>query len=144
MWEEFHLKWLEDGNEILVVIFEMLTKGLINQTLEDVSEFLNFELDRKRLSCTVKYSEGSFRRKEKCFKKRVPILPNNNLAKDDSLMSNASSMYENYTNDIFTIRQKTTINLAILNVNQAIIKRGFSPLPISDYQSTVIRLGLCL
>ena len=143
MWEEFHLKWLEEGNEIMIVIFEMLTKGLLNQTLEDVSEFLNFEFDSNRLSCTIKYSEGRFHRKEKCIRKRVPTLRRNNSAKDNIILNNNSSLYENNTNDIFTTQQKKKINLAIWNVNEAIIKRGLTPLPLSDYQSTVISLSLC-
>jgi len=141
MWEEFHLKWLEEGNEIMIVVFEMLTKVSLNQTLEDISEFLNFEFDSKRLSCTIKHSEGRFHRKQKCIRKRVPTFRKNNLAKDDNILSN--SLYEKNTNDIFTIQQKKKINLAIWNVNEAIIGRGLTPLPLSDYQNTVISLSLC-
>ena len=143
MWEEFHLTWLEEGNEIMIVVFEMLTKGSLNQTLEDVSEFLNFEFDRKRLSCTIKHSEGRFHRKEKCIRKRVPTLRKNNPAKDDNILNNTSSLFQNNTNDIFTAQQKKKINLAIWNVNEAIIKRSLTPLPLSDYQNTVISLNLC-
>ena len=113
----------------MVVVFEMLTNGFLKQTLEDVSNFLNFELDRKRLNCIIRNSEGSFHRKKKCYNK--------------DLLRNISNLYENTTNDIFTTQQKEKVNKAILNVNEAIIKRGLTPLPLSDYQSTVIRLSLC-
>ena len=141
MWEEFHLKWLEEGNEIMIVVFEMLTKVSLNQTLEDVSEFLNFEFDSKRLSCTIKHSEGRFHRKEKCIRKRVPGVRTKKVAKDDIILSSIS--YQNNTNDIFTTEQKHKINLAIRNVNDAITTRGLTPLPLSDYENTVIRLSLC-
>jgi hypothetical protein len=113
----------------MIVIFEKLTNGFLNRTLEDVSKFLNIEFDRKRLSCIIKHSEGSFHREKKCFKK--------------TSLRNTSNLYENTTNDIFTTQQKEKINMAILNVNEAITKRGLTPLPLSDYQSTVIRLSLC-
>ena len=71
----------------------------------------------------------------------MPTLRKNNLAKDDNILSN--SLYEKNTNDIFTIQQKKKINLAIWNVNEAIIGRGLTPLPLSDYQNTVISLSLC-
>ena len=141
MWEEFHLKWIDEGNEIMIIIFEQLAKGLLNQTLEDISEFLNFEFDKNRLSCTVKYSEGRFHRKEKCIRKRVPAVRTKKVAKDDIILS--GSLYQNNTNDIFTSEQKHKINLAIRNVNDAITTRGLSPLPLSDYENTVIRLSLC-
>ena len=145
MWEEFHLKWLDEGNDIMIVIFEMLTKrGMLNKTLEEVSEFLNFEYDSNRLSCTIKHSEGRFHRKEKCIRKRVPTLRKNKRAKDDiMLISSTNISNENNTNDIFTPQQKKKINLAIWNVNEAIIGRGLTPLPLSDYQNTVISLSLC-
>ena len=145
MWEEFHLKWLDEGNDIMIVIFEMLTKGgTLSKTLEEVSEFLNFEYDRNRLSCTIKHSEGRFHRKEKCIRKRVPTLRKNKRAKDDIMLIRSTNISnENNTNDIFTPQQKKKINLAIWNVNEAIIKRGLTSLPLSDYENTVIRLNLC-
>ena len=146
MWEEFHLTWLEEGNDIMIVIFEQLTKkGFLNQTLEQLSEFLNFEFDENRLSCTIKHSEGSFHRKEKCIRrKRLPTNIIKTRNQDIILNSDFNNSIGNETaNDIFTNQQKDKINLAIRNVNDAINKRGLTPLPLSDYENTVIRLNLC-
>ena len=148
MWEEFHLTWLEEGNDIMIVIFEQLTKkDFLNQTLEELSEFLNFEFDENRLSCTIKHSEGRFHRKEKCIRKRVPAanVRRKNVANKDIIPSFELSNSNGYNsaNDIFTSQQKDKINLAIRNVNDAINKRGLTPLPLSDYENTVIRLNLC-
>ena len=146
MWEEFHLTWLEEGNDIMIVIFEQLTKkGFLNQTLEQLSEFLNFEFDENRLSCTIKHSEGRFHRKEKCIRrKRLPTNIIKTRNQDIILNSDFNNSIGNETaNDIFTNQQRDKINLAIRNVNDAINKRGLTPLPISDYENTVIRLNLC-
>ena len=147
MWEEFHLTWLEEGNDIMIIIFEQLTKiDFLNQTLEQISEFLNFEFDENRLSCTVKHSEGRFHRKQKCIRrKRLPANRVINVANKDIIPSSEfnNSIGNDTANDIFTNQQKGKINLAIRNVNEAINKRGLTPLPLSDYENTVIRLNLC-
>ena len=119
----------------MIVVFEMLTNGCLNRTLEEVSKFLNFEFDRKRLSCIIKHSEGSFHRKKKGYTK--------NWLRKLTRTSNTRNVYENTINDTFTTQQKVKINMAILNVNEAIIKRELTPLPLSDNQSTVISLSLC-
>ena len=148
MWEEFHLTWLTEGNDIMIIIFEQLTKkDFLHQTLEELSEFLNFEFDENRLSCTIKHSEGRFHRKQKCIRrKRLPVVHKNNVANKDMISSfefNNSIAKDTEANDIFTSQQKDKINLAIRNVNDAINKRGLTPLPLSDYENTVIRLNLC-
>ena len=143
MWEEFHLKWLQEGNDVMVIIFEHLTdKSLLDQTLKDISLFLNFELDENRLECTIKHSEGRFHRKGKCIgrKKALPVKTKKVANEDNTIFSSA---LPNNTNDIFTSKQKQEINLAIRNVNEAIINRDLTQLPLSDYENTVIRLNLC-
>ena len=145
MWEEFHLKWLEEGNDIMIVIFEHLTnKELLHQTLDEISTFLNFASDENRLMCTINHSEGRFHRKEKCIRKKRVVaaaVRAKNVSKDDVVSS--SSFTNDNVNDIFTSQQKRKINQAIKNVNDAIVKRDLTPLPIDDYKNTVIRLNLC-
>ena len=146
MWEEFHLKWLEEGNDIMIVIFEHLTnKELLHQTLDEISTFLNFASDENRLMCTINHSEGRFHRKEKCIRKKRVVaaaaVRAKNVSKDDVVSS--SSFTNDNVNDIFTGQQKRKINQAIKNVNDAIVKRDLTPLPIDDYENTVIRLNLC-
>ena len=139
MWEQFYLKWLEEGNDVMIVVFEHLTKGLLNETLKEIFTFLNFAFDEERLKCTIKHSEGRFHRKEKCIRKRLPVRKKN-VAKENNIYSGSN---QNNTNDIFTEQQKLKINLAIQNVNDAIIKRSLNPLPLSNYKNTVIRLNVC-
>ena len=145
MWEEFHLKWLEEGNDIMIVIFEHLTnKELLHQTLDEISTFLNFASDENRLMCTINHSEGRFHRKEKCIRKKRVVaaaVRAKNVSKDDVVSSSAFT--NDNVNDIFTGQQKRKINQAIKNVNDAIVKRDLTPLPIDDYENTVIRLNLC-
>ena len=137
-WEKFHLKWLQEGNDILIVVFESLPKGSLNETLKDISTFLNFTFDENRLKCTARHSEGQFHRKERCIRQKRTPASNKNTEDDDSLL-----LSPNYPHDIFTEVQKNKVNLAIRNVNNAILKRGLKPLPVSDYENTVIDLNLC-
>ena len=138
-WEEFHLKWLEEGSDIMVIVFESLTKDSLNETLRDISTFLNFTFDENRIDCTARHSEGRFHRKQRCIRQKPTVLKK--IQGEDTSLSNTD--YPSDLNDIFTEKQKAKINLAIRNVNNAILERGLTPLPISDYENTVISLNLC-
>ena len=38
-WEQFYIKWLEEGKNVLVVIYENLKSGLLEQNMKYISEF---------------------------------------------------------------------------------------------------------
>ena len=148
------MKWLEEGNDLIIVIYEHITnENLRNETLKDISTFLNFTLNETRLNCTIKNSEGRLHRKEKCIRKRQQRnSPKNHKDKNrqqkNSQKKTAKKFPKNLevkdgTNNIFTNQQEQQINLAINNVNNAIIKRGLNPLPLSDYENTEIILNMC-
>ena len=146
-WEEFHLKWLQEGNDILIIVFESLPRGSLNETLKDISAFLNFEFDENRLECTARHSEGRFHRKERCIRHESPVSNKKVEANDTILLSPDMAirlaLLSLDPHDIFTEHQKNKVNLAIRNVNNAILERGLKPLPVSDYENTVIGLNLC-
>ena len=120
----------------MIVIYENLTNKLHQQHLYDILNFLNFTVDLSRIECTIKHSEGKFHRKEKCIKKKFPDREN-----EDYFISDEQN--NNTTNDIFTDDHKHKINMAIENVNELLVKRGFTLLPINEYKSTKIKLKLC-
>ena len=139
LWEQFHLKWLEQGNSIMVVVFEGLTKdsSVVKTTLNEISTFLGFTPpNEQRIDCTIHHSEGRFHRKQKCIKKKIPVKMNEDTYQYEE-------RYHYNLDDIFTKIQKSKINQAIENVNAAIMKRGLTPLPVNDYKNTVVRLNIC-
>ena len=97
-------------------MFESLPKGSLNETLKDISTFLNFTFDENRLECTARHSEGRFHRKQRCIPHKPPA--SNKKAEDaDSILHSPNDPH-----DIFTELQKNKVNLAIRNVNNAILE----------------------
>ena len=113
----------------MVIIYEDLTKKSLRKHLYEISNFLNFKVDQNRIECAIKYSEGKVHRKEKCISTKAPTY----LYTQDG----------NITKDIFTKEQRREINISIDRVSRALVKRGFNPLPLSDYKDTKIDLKIC-
>ena len=137
-WKEFYVKWLKEGRKVMVVVYENLTNNdMLRHHLYDILDFMNFKVDLSRIECTIKHSEGKFHRNHHtCIKKKVTDRGNEDY----------STYYEknnDITNDIFTNDHKLVINMAIDTVNEALVKRGFNPLPIDDYKNTKIKLKIC-
>ena len=135
-WEELYVKWLKEGRNVMVIIYENITNNMLRNHLYDILDFLNLKVDLSRIECTIKHSEGEFHRKETCIKGKIPDRRN----EDYSILYEKNN---DITNEIFTNDHKLKINLAIDTVNEALIKRGFNPLPIDEYKNTKIKLKIC-
>ena len=136
-WEEFYVKWLKEGRQVMVVVYENLTKDMLRHHLYDILDFMNFKVDLRRIECTIKHSEGKFHRNQTCIMKKVGDRGNEDYSTSDEKNNDI-------TNDIFTNEHKLVINMAIDTVNEALVKRGFNPLPIDDYKNTKIKLKICV
>ena len=128
------MKWLEDGKDILVVVYEKLNTLSLNKTLHDISDFLDRNIDGDRLECTILHSEGKFHRKQKCIAPKF---------RDDNITDYLVSENHTITKDIFSNENRLKINTAIENVNMAMLKRGLDNLPLQEYKETIIQLNLC-
>lgn len=135
LWEEFYLRWLEKGNNIIVVYYENLQKNNFKD-ITDLKDILNFTLDENRLKCTVKHQDGQFRRKETCIKKQFENIKYGNPILRIQTRDQNQSIYNEQHNIV--------INSAILKVKRAIIKRGLNPMPLSNYVNTRINITVCL
>ena len=145
-WEQFYIKWIEEGKNVLVVVYEQLKTRLLRKSLGDISKFLNFTINGHRLQCTILQSEGIFHRKEKCIEAK--FRGSRNI--DGTKMNKAGTEYlifenenQSLTKDIFSSDNRLKIDAAIDNVNQAIINRGLNSLPVDEYRNTTIKLRLC-
>ena len=133
-WEQFYIKWLEEGKNVLVIVYENLKTEKLRKSLKDISKFLNKKMDDHRLECTILHSEGKFHRKAKCITAKFHDNGNSDYLRSEN---------QNLTDDIFSADNRLRINNAIDNVNKAMMSRGFDYLPLKEYKNTTIQLTIC-
>ena len=107
-WEDFYLDWLQEveGKDVFIAYFESLNDNLA-KSLTDIANFLGVEVDRSRLECTIKHSEGHFHRQNK----------------------DTNSLNE----QLFSLAKQERIKLAIKRVNAALLALGKKRLPVEKY-----------
>merc|ERR1719400_101298 len=44
-WEQFYIKWLEEGKNVSVIVYENLKTGKLRKSMKDISKFLNQKMD---------------------------------------------------------------------------------------------------
>ena len=62
VWKEFSLDWIMNANDALVSHYENMMYHK-HEELRKIMRYLNLPIDEKRIECTVKHSEGVFKRK---------------------------------------------------------------------------------
>ena len=125
---------MEEGKNVLVIIYENLKTRKLGKSMKDISKFLNQTMDDHRLECTILHSEGKFHRKAKCITAKFHDNGNSDYGRSEN---------QTLTDDIFSADNRLRINNAIDNVNKAMIKRGFEFLPLKEYKNTTIQLKIC-
>ena len=114
----------------MMVYYEDLQNiSLLKKTLIDITEFLKFPQDKMRLKCVLKHTTGMFRRKKRCLKE-----PSDPDGIDYGKLNNT---------EIYTMEQKTRIDLAIKNVHSTLAKHGHMSNHTLSYRDTSVKISLC-
>ena len=109
----------------MLIYYEKLLSDELKSTLINTVSFMNMTIDNDRLECTIKHSEGSFPRKEKCIKKGE-TKPNCN--ENDSIYSRKHFHW---------------INSTIRKVRSKVKKLGLDTSYLKNYENTSVRLRYC-
>ena len=130
LWENFHTDLIKNGRNLLMVYYEDLQNiSLLKKTLTNITRFLNFPQDKKRLKCVLKHTTGMFRRKKRCLKE-----PSDPDGIDYGKLNNT---------EIYTVEQKIRIDLAIQNVHSTLTKHGHMSKHTLNYRDTSVKISLC-
>ena len=130
LWENFHIDLITNGRKLMMVYYEDLHNvSLLKKTLTNITEFLMFPLDKKRLKCVLRHTTGMFRRKKRCLKE-----PSDPDGIDYGKLNNT---------EIYTMEQKTRIDLAIKNVYSTLNKHGHMSKHLLSYRDTSVKISLC-
>ena len=130
LWENFHIDLIKHGRRLMMVYYEDLQNiSLLKKTLTKITEFSKFPHDKKRLKCVLKHTTGMFRRKKRCLKE-----PSDPEGIDYGKLNNT---------EIYTIEQKTRINVAIKNVYSTLTKHGHMSNHLLSYRDTSVKISLC-
>ena len=131
-WNDFYVQWIRNAKNVLLISYEELRNDQLMNNLKRISKFLNFKVDQKRISCTIKYRQGKFRRNKTCY---------NIHGVEDKLCPKC--FIENNTFNAFTKKQTIWINSAIRNVKKEIKSNGINPSLISGYENTKVFIDIC-
>ena len=110
LWKEFYTDWLESSRtaDILVVFYEDLLTDSI-EVVRKIMKFLSLPIDENRLDCLAEFPDGGFKRKP------------------------PTKQPQNYLKNTYDQELKSVIYAAIDDLNQALIAKDKSPLPIDRY-----------
>ena len=142
MWEDFYLRWLRSARNILLVYYESLTAGFVEQNLKEITTFLDFEWNEQRMKCLSKHNKGKFQRKKACLDKghldlksvRLNVIQTNNIHDG----ANSTNSF-----DVYTKKHVIWINSAIRKVKHEIERRGLDSSYISNYKNQNVRINIC-
>ena len=141
MWEDFHLKWLRAGRNILLVYYEDLTAGFVDQNLKKITTFLDFEWNEQRMKCLSKHNKGKFQRKKACLDKGHLDLKSVKLDVETNNIHDGANSTDSF--DVYTKKHVIWINSAIRKVKHEIERRGLDSTYISNYKNQNVRINIC-
>ena len=119
------MDWLTEATHIMPIYYEQLQSDKLKFALSDTVAFMNMTIDNSRLDCTIKHSQGSFPRKEKCIKKE-DIKP---------------KCIEN--ENIYSRKHIIWINYAIRTVRSKVKKLGLDTSYMKNYENTIVNIKYC-
>ena len=145
IWEDFYLRWLRAGKNILLVYYESLTEGFIEMSLRSVTSFLDVEWDDLRMKCISKYNKGNG---NKTKKRKKGCINRGRLDSESIQLNTQTNNINNGANNtnsfnIYTKKHVTWINSAIKNVKHEIERRGLDSSYISNYEGQNVRVTIC-
>ena len=109
----------------MLIYYEKLLSDELKSTLIETVSFMNVTIDSDRLECTIKHSEGSFPRKEKCIKKGKT---KQNCNENDNIYSKKHILW---------------INSTIRKVRSKVKKLGLDTSYMKNYENTSVKLRYC-
>lgn len=109
----------------MVIYYEDLTKKDNLETyILQIANFMNFTIQKERLTCVLKHRKGKFYQNQKCIPRA-----------EKEICDRMEFIYSN--------KQMKWINSAINKVRKAIRKRGLDDSHLQSYKDTNIKLTYC-
>ena len=142
MWEDFYLRWLRAGRNILLVYYESLTADFVEQNLKEINTFLDFEWNEQRMRCLSKHNKGKLKRKKACLDKGNLDLKSVklNVVETKNIHGGANSL-DSF--DVYNKKHVIWINSAIRKIKHEIERRGLDSSYISNYKNQNVRINIC-
>ena len=110
----------------MIIYYEELTKkDNLETSILQITNFMNFTIQKERLSCVSKHRKGKFYQNQKCIPRA-----------QKEICDRIEFIYSN--------KQIKFINSAIRKVRKAIRKRGLDDSHMRTYKDTNIKLTYCL
>ena len=142
LWEDLYLNWLVKSSNILLIHYEDLKDAHFRrETLQEIGNFLGFEVNNERLECVLSHPYTKFqRKKKKCLgDKRLERNKTNPITFKDK------DRYRT-TKEIFETKHKIWINSAIQSVYTALVmKFGLRSKDnrLLKYKNSIVKVHIC-
>ena len=142
LWEDLYLNWLVKSSNILLIHYEDLKDAHFRrETLQEIGNFLGFEVNNERLECVLSHPYTKFqRKKKKCLgDKRLERNKTNPITFKDKDRHRT-------TKEIFETKHKIWINSAIQSVYTALVmKFGLRSKDnrLLKYKNSIVRVNTC-
>ena len=109
----------------MVIYYEdLIKKDNLKSSILQIVNFMNFTIQKERLSCVSKHRKGRFYDNQKCIPRA-----------QKEICDSIEFIYSN--------KQMKSINSAIRKVRKAIKKRGLNDSQLRSYEDTNIKLTYC-
>ena len=118
------MQWIKEGNRINIVYYEELKSEKLKEKLIELANFMNFQIDKERLSCVLRYPVGKFRRKDTCF-------------------DPTTKPKDNSDDHVYLDEHVIMINSAIRRGSYVIKQRNLDSSIIAMYENSNFRLEYC-
>ena len=142
LWEDLYLNWLVKSSNILLIHCEDLKDPHFRrETLQEIGNFLGFEVNNERLECVLSHPYTKFqRKKKKCLgDKRLERNKTNPITFKDKDRHRT-------TKEIFETKHKIWINSAIQSVYTALVmKFGLRSKDnrLLKYKNSIVKVHIC-
>ena len=142
LWEDLYLNWLVKSSNILLIHYEDLKDAHFRkETLQEIGNFLGFEVNNERLECVLSHPYTKFqRKKKKCLgDKRLERNKTNPMTFKDKDRHRT-------TKEIFETKHKIWINSAIQSVYTALVmKFGLRSKDnrLLKYKNSIVKVHIC-
>ena len=142
-WNSFYVEWIRNGQNVIIVSYEELSDDdKLEISLKQIAKFLNFEVNMKRIACTIKYKQDTFGRKDIC--RVIPDNWRNLVGELENTVEVEELIVEGNKYSVFTKKHTAWINSAIRNVEKEMKKSNYNVPLISSYKNTQIYVDICL
>ena len=142
LWEDLYLNWLVKSSNILLIHYEDLKDAHFRrETLQEIGNFLGFEVNNERLECVLSHPYTKFqRKKKKCLgDKRLERNKTNPITFKDKDRHRT-------TKEIFETKHKIWIHSAIQSVYTALVmKFGLRSKDnrLLKYKNSIVKVHIC-